>query len=74
MKTLFDQLTATELDSIALLVGFPRSGPGLKNVLREIEALPLDFKLGDAVVAFLEHQLAIYKGYQAERQAEALAS
>jgi len=74
MKTLFDQLTSTELKHLAILIGFSKSEAGFRNVLREIEALPKYFTMGDAAIAYFEHQLKTYKAYKAELEVDALIS
>ena len=53
-KTLFGQLSDVERSAVATLIGFDRESAGYRNNLREIPALPVGFRLRDAVVAYAQ--------------------
>lgn len=55
MNSLYDQLAVTELKSVAILIGFDSLSSGFRNNLREIEALPKPFTIGDAARAYVAH-------------------
>lgn len=55
MSSLYDQLGESELSIVATLVGSTSECIGFRLHLRNIEALPEPFKMGDVVVAYGKH-------------------
>ena len=54
-RSLFDQLSTTEANAVALLLGFEQSSPGFRNNLREMPAIEKEESLtiGDVTRAYL---------------------
>lgn len=50
-KSLFDQLSTVERESLAVLLGC-KEDSGLRNYLRDMPAIEGEFKLGDVVIAY----------------------
>ena len=66
MKTLFDQLSATDRDHASALIG-STDNASFRLTLRECEPLPEGFTMGDVAVAWLERRLSEIKSIRASR-------
>lgn len=52
MSSLYDQLDETELSAVATLIGAKGNNAGFRIHMRDIEALPEPFTMGQAAVAY----------------------
>jgi hypothetical protein len=66
MKTLFDQLSATDRDHASALIG-STDNASFRLTLRECEPLPEGFTMGDVAVAWLERRLSEIQAIRSSR-------
>jgi hypothetical protein len=73
MTSLFNQLSDTEREGLAIMLGFKESA-GFRTALRDIPAFEEEeFWMGRAAIAFLENRLAYFKRLDNERMGQQLS-